>query len=145
MKLNNTKVISAIIVAGLIFALTASWFYFYAGQGVIDQKTHSLLQERAQAVLSDYIEENRPEIRRIVFHKVWTKNTSRTDRVKIFFSYTLSTEEKNIAGDFFIESEAYLTKQSRDSEDWILSDFQAKDKILEFSEPLLIKASKQQE
>lgn len=143
MKLNNKKFVSALILSGLGFALAASWFYFYASQGVIDQETHSLLQEKAQAVLSDYIEESRPEIRHIVFHKVWTKNTSRPDRVKIFFSYTLSTEEKAIAGDFFIESEAYLTRQPN-SQDWILSDFQAKNKFLEFSEPLLIKASRQQ-
>ena len=91
--------------------------------------------------LSDYISKTRPEISDIVFHKVWTENTSNPNQVKIFFSYTFKTKEKDTGGEFSIESEAYLTRKNPNSNNWTLSNFQVKENLLDFSEPLLIKAS----
>ena len=140
--LNNKKFMSFSILAGMGFLLVASWFYFYTSKNVISEKTHSMLQETSQKVLSDYITKTRPEIRHIIFHKVWTENTDNLNQIKIFFSYTFITEEKDTGGEFSIESEAYLTREISKSNDWILSNFQVKENLLEFSEPLLIKAPK---
>lgn len=138
--LKNKKFLSFSILTGGVFLLVASWFYFYTSKNVISEKTHSLLQETAQKVLSDYITKTRPEINRIIFHKVWTENTTDPNRIKIFFSYTFTTEEEDTGGKFSIESEAYLTREISKSNDWILSNFQVKENLLDFSEPLLIKA-----
>lgn len=139
--IKNKKFISFSVLAGMIFLLITSWFYFYASKNIISEKTHGLLQETAQKTLSNYISKTRPEIRHIVFHKVWTENTSNPNQIKIFFSYTFTTEEKETGGEFSIESEAYLTRKNLRNNDWILSDFQVKENLLDFSEPLLIKAS----
>lgn len=139
--LKNKIFISFSLLTGIIFLLITSWFYFYASKNIISEKTHSLLQETAQKTLSDYILKTRPDIRHIVFHKVWTENTDNLNQVKIFFSYTFTTEEKDTGGEFSIESEAYLIRKNSKSKDWVLSNFQVKENLLDFSEPLLIKAS----
>ena len=46
--LTNKKFISFSVLAGVIFLLIASWFYFYASKNIISEKTHSVLQEMAQ-------------------------------------------------------------------------------------------------
>ena len=141
--LKNKKFTSIAVLTGLLLFLAGTWFwletsYFYAFQ---DEKTHSLLQEKAQLVLADYVEKARPEVQQIVFHKVWTENTVNPNKIKIFFSYTLVTDEADTGGEFSMESEAYLIRESVESSDWHLSGFQVKESLLDFSEPLLIKAS----
>lgn len=135
------NIISFSVLAGVIFLLITSWFYFYASKNTVSEKIHSALQEIAQKTLSDYISKTRPEISQIVFHKVWTENTSNPNQIKIFFAYTFKTEEKDTGGEFSIESEAYLTRKNPRSNNWTLSNFQVKENLLDFSEPLLIKAS----
>ena len=141
MDIKNKKFVSFAILAGLIFLLASSWFYFYSSQPIVDEELHGILQERVQQALSNYIEKRRSDIRQIVFHKVWTENTSNPNQVKVFFSYTLITDEENTGGEFSMESEAYLTRESGKSDNWLLSDFQVTESLLDFSEPIPIKAS----
>lgn len=141
MDIKNKKFVSFAILTGLIFLLASSWFYFYSSQSVVDEEFHGILQERVQQALSNYIERKRPDIHQIVFHKVWTENTSNPNQVKVFFSYTLITDEGNTGGEFSMESEAYLTRESGKSDNWLLSDFQVTESLLDFSEPIPVKAS----
>ena len=120
--------------------LTASWFYFYYdSKQEVSEVVHGVLQEKFQSVVADYVEVHYPEVEHISFHKIWTENTESIHKLKIYFSYTLDISQKEAAGKVLIDGEAFLIR-SRDQQ-WLVKDFKVSDSYLEFSTPLVIKAS----
>ena len=157
MQKNKRKFIIFSLSAGALFLLAASLFYFHAFRsagerpprakpGLADERLQSLLQEEAKAALSEYITLKRPDIRRITFHRIQTESFA-PDKVKIVFSYTLSTDKRETAGDFSATASAWLVKDKPSAEgglsdnQWTLSGFQVEESLMDFSEPLLVKAS----
>ena len=131
---------SLLTLAGFILLLCFSWFYLHQSRINEEQEyVHSILQDRFQTLISDFIENKHPEVNKIIFHKVWTKNMPNPNQVKIFFSYSLFTEGKT-GGDSLIEGEAILERSPDQEEFWIVKDFQTRDSEINFSEPLIIKA-----
>ena len=127
-------------LTGFIIILCLSWFYLspppWSNE---EERVHSFLQNQFQTLVSDFVAEKHPEVDNITFHKVWTKNTSDPHQVKIFFNYSLWTKGES-GGELLIEGEALLTKSDEEAELWIVQEFQVTDSIVDFSEPLLIKA-----
>ena len=154
---NKKKFISFSLAAGALFLLAAAVFYFHAfrDEGRLDEgrraqkgkerraigkRLQSLLQEKAKQVLSEHIALKRPDIQRVDFHRVQAKAVS-SNKVKMFFSYTLSTDKPETAGAFSAEAEAWLTRDKSDGRQWTLSGFQVKESLMDFAEPFLVKAS----
>ena len=154
---NKKNFIAFSLAAGALFLLAAALFYFYAfrldegrldesrptapaaGQA-IDKRLQSLLQEKTREVLSEYIALKRPDIQRFEFHRIQAKAVS-LNKVKMFLSYTLSTDKKETEAAFSADAEAWLTRENPDDHQWILSGFQVKESLLDFAEPFLIKPS----
>ena len=122
-----------------IFLLVFTWFYLSKPSFQIqeEEKIHSFLQLEFQNQLSEFIEKQHPEVSAIVFNKVWTKKTSKPSEIKIFFSYSLSTEGES-GGENLLSGSALLKKTQ--DQVWQIQKFKAKNTEIEFSEPLLIKA-----
>ena len=114
-------------IGGLVLLLILSWLVLQKRAEKLDEDFHALLQEKVQSVISNYVEENNPEVKSIRFHKVWTKETSDPGKMKIFFSYALEIEEKESGGDLLVDAEAVLRNSEENKDRWILEDFQVKD------------------
>lgn len=127
-------------VAGFILILCLSWFYFsqpsWKNQ---EEQIHSLLQNQFQTLISDFVAKKHPEVDKITFHKVWTKNSKDPNLIKIIFSYSLWTTGE-LGGDHLIEGSAQLKRSEERETLWIVQNFQITDSLMDFSEPLLIKA-----
>ena len=139
-KLKNTVSSSFVFtVLILIFLLVFTWFYLYKPSFQIqeEEKIHSFLQMEFQNLLSNLIEKQHPEITAINFHKVWTKKTAQSNEIKIFFSYSLTTEGE-IGGTAMLSGSALLKKVQ--NQVWQIQNFKAQNTEIEFSDPLLIKA-----
>lgn len=95
------------------------------------------MQIEFQNLISNFIEKKYPEITSIKFHKVWTKKTDQADEIKIFFSYSLTTEGES-RGETLLEGSALLKEIQ--NQVWQVQNFQIKNTEIEFSDPLLIKA-----
>lgn len=130
---------SLFTVVGFILVLYLSWFYFSPSHLSEEERIHGFLQDRFQTLISDVVANKHPEIDEIIFHKVWTKNISDSGQIKIFFSYSLITQG-SAGGSVLIEGEATLEKSLKKKELWIVKDFQITDSLIDFSEPLVIKA-----
>ena len=132
---------SVFVVTGFILILCLSWFYLsQPSWNNEEEQIHSFLQHRFQTLVSDLVSRKHPEVNKITFHKVWTKNADEPHKIKIFFSYSLFTKGKS-GGDTLIEGTALLKKSSEKEGLWIVQDFQVTDSFLDFSEPLVIRAS----
>ena len=139
-KARKTFFRSIFTLAGFIFILCFSWFYLSQSFWDTEEEyIHGLLQNRFQTLISDFVVKKHPEVVEITFHKVWTKGTSDPDRIQIFFTYSLQTIG-DAGGDLIIGGEAVLKKSPKEEKLWIVQDFQVMDSLLNFSEPLLIKA-----
>ena len=126
-------------LAGFIFVLCVSWFYLSPSyEENENEKLHGFLQNQFQNLISDFVAEKHPEVDKITFHKIWTKNSPEPHKVKIFFSYSLFDKGES-GGNLLIKGEAVL-KRSTEQKLWLVQDFKVKDSFLEFAEPLLIKA-----
>ena len=123
-----------------LFLLAFTWFYLSKPSFQIqeEEKIHSFLQMEFQNLLSNFIEERYPEVSSIVFHKVWTKKTNKSNKIKIFFSYSLTTQGEN-GGENLLAGSALLKKI--ENQVWQIRNFKVKNTEIEFSEPLIIKAS----
>ena len=133
-------------VAGFILILCLSWFYLSQSlwNNEIEEQVHGNLQNRFQVLIADFVAKKHPEVTEITFHRVWTKNTSNSNEIKIFFNYTLLTEGES-GGELLISGEALLQRSSEKESLWVVQNFQVTDSFLDFSEPLLIKAGPQPE
>ena len=132
-------------VAGFILILCLSWFYLsQPSWNNAEEQMHGNLQNRFQNLIADFVAKKHPEVTEITFHRVWTKNTSNSNEIKIFFNYTLLTEGE-AGGELLISGEALLQKSPEKESLWVVQNFQVTDSFLDFSEPLLIKAAPQPE
>lgn len=124
--------------SGLIFVLLLSWFYlspsFESHEG---EQVHGYLQTEFQSLVSNLVIKKHPEVEKIVFHSLSTKNEEDSGDIKIFFTYSLWTKG-DARSELVLEGEALLQKE--DENFWLVQDFQVTDSFLKFSEPLLIKA-----
>ncbi|MCZ0933397.1 MAG: hypothetical protein OXJ52_09650 [Oligoflexia bacterium] len=127
-------------VLAFILLLVFTWFYLSKPSFQIqeEEKIHSFLQTEFQNLLSGFIEKQHPEVKEISFHKVWTKKTAKPSEIKIFFSYSLTTEGET-GGEALLAGSALLKKIQ--NQVWQIQNFRVKNKEIEFSDPLLIKAS----
>ena len=131
---------SVLTVAGFVLVLVFTWFYLSKPSFQIqeEEKVHSFLQTEFQNLLSRFIEKKHPEVTAISFHKVWTKKTAQPTEIKIFFSYSLTTEG-SAGGKASLTGSALLKEIQNKT--WQIQNFKAENKVIEFSDPLLIKAS----
>ena len=131
---------SVFTVLTLIFLLVFTWFYLSKPSFQIqeEEKVHSFLQTEFQTLLSRFIENKYPEVTEIQFHKVWTKKTAQPSEIKIFFSYSLTTEGET-GGEALLAGSALLKKIQ--NQVWQVRNFKVKNTEIEFSDPLFIKAS----
>lgn len=136
----NLLVSSLLTSAGFILLLYLSWSYLSQPHLTEEEQIHGFLQDRFQTLISDFVADKHPEINEIIFHKVWTKNTSDSNRIKIFFSYSLSMQGAT-GGSTLIEGESVLEKSPEQRGLWVAKNFQVTDSLTDFSEPLVIKAS----
>ena len=128
-------------VVGFILILCLSWFYLsQPSWNNEEEQIHSFLQHQFQTLVSDLVSRKHSEVDKITFHKVWTKTTDEPHKIKIFFSYSLRTKGK-FGGDTLIEGTALLEKSFEKEGLWMVQDFQVTDHFLDFSEPLVIRAS----
>ncbi len=126
----------------LIFLLLLSWVYLQKAQESSNEELHGLLQEKVQMTISNYVEKKNPHIESITFHKIWTKNTNSPSDIKVFFTYSVVTGKKDGAS-LLADGEALLSQSSKNEDHWVLSNFKVTSSFLDFSEPMLIKASPQ--
>ncbi len=126
-------------LVALVFLLLLSWIYLQKTQENSKEELHGSLQEKFQMVISNYVEKRNPHITSITFHKVWTKKTTSPTDIKIFFTYSLVTEQE-AGGHLLADGEALLSQSVEDENHWILNNFKVTNSFLDFSEPMIIKA-----
>ena len=127
-------------VLGFVVLLLSSWFLLQNVKSSSQEDIHKELQEKVQEAISNYVITYTPHITGITFHKVWTQKTSSPTVIKIFFSYTLVTDEE-APGSLLIDGEALLSLSDKNKYHWMLSDFKVTNSLLEFSKPMVIKFS----
>ncbi len=127
-------------LAGFVLFLGISWFYISQPSIEEEEQMHGLLQDKFQTLISNFVANKHPEVNQIVFHKVWTKNTSDPNQIEIFFNYSLFTEGPE-GGELFIIGESILEKSQEQEDLWTVQNFKVTDSSVGFSEPLIIKGS----
>ena len=132
------KVLSYAPLAGLIFLLIFSWIHLYRTPKEAGPEELNTLAEKFQTSLSDYVKKQRPEIRHITFHNTRTEPGDRPGEVKVFFSYSLTVEDKKADSEMLMTGRAELNRKRAGR--WLLTNFQVTDSLVEFSKPLIIKA-----
>ena len=137
-KMLKQQFLPYISLAGLAGLLILSWMYLHQSPKEISESVHSILQEKFQSTVSGYVKKNYPAIRRITFHKTWTENTSNPDRIKVYFSYSLTIQDNKADSEMIMDGTADLNRKSGNR--WLLTDFKVTDSLVEFSKPLVIKA-----
>ena len=130
--------LSYISLAGLALLLIFSWIYLEQSSEELSESVHSALQEKFQSVVSDYVEKNYPTINQITFHKTWTENTSDPNHIKVYFSYSLTIKDNKADSEMIMDGTANLSRTSKNR--WLLTNFKVTDSLVEFSQPLIIKA-----
>lgn len=125
---------------GFLAILGFTWFYFFKSQNRLqkNEEIHVWIQNEFQNLLSDLIEQKHPEISKIIFHKVWTKDTKNPTEIKIFFNYSLSTKGES-GGTAHLAGSALLKQSNK--EQWKIYDFMIDKNLIDFSEPLVIQAN----
>lgn len=124
---------------GFVFILCLSWFYLTPSLLNEKERVHSYLQDEFQVLVSDWVAKKHPEVNKITFHKVWTKETPQPDQIKIYFHYSLFTKG-DAGGELLIKGESLLEKSPTQETLWIAKNFQVTNSLVEFSEPMLIKS-----
>ena len=132
------KFLSYIPLAGLALLLIFSWIYLEQSSEELSESVHSALQEKFQSVVSDYVKKNYATINHITFHKTWTENTSDPSHIKVYFSYSLTIKDNKADSEMIMDGTANLNRTSKNR--WLLTDFKVTDSLVEFSQPLVIKA-----
>ena len=94
---------------GFTLLLVISWIYFVGSLSNEEEVLHSRLQEEFQILVADFVAKKHPDVKEIIFHRVWTKNTSQAAQIKIFFHYSLLTGGP-AGGELFIKGEISLGK-----------------------------------
>lgn len=125
----------------LLFLLSITWVYFERMKTHSDEELHALLQNRVQIAISEYVETHTKNISSIVFHKLWTKDLPHSDKVQVFFSYSLFDDNTSTQGEILIDGEAQLTPLSKDKNNWQLTNFTVNNSFVDFSEALVIRSS----
>ena len=130
----NLKIdFSFFILVGL---LALSWFYLSNFKiNPEEEMRHSLLKSKFEEVLSELIEKKHPEVSHISFNKIWTKKTKDLSQVEIYFNYTLKSE----SAESELEGSALLSLSQENV--WQIQNFQIEKSRLDFSEPIVIKAT----
>ena len=133
-KIPNLKIgFSFFIFVGL---LTLSWFYLSDLKiNSEEEMRHSLLKSKFEEALSELIEKKHPEVSHISFNKIWTKKTKDLSQVEIYFNYTLKSEDAESE----LEGSALLSLSQENV--WQIQNFQIEKNRLDFSEPIVIKAT----
>lgn len=125
----------------LLSLLAVTWIFFETRSNKSQEIIHSLLQEKVQSAISDYAIKSNPNITKIEFHKIWTKDMSADDEIEVFFTYSIVEEKDKQESTLLIEGEAVLNQSEADKNHWILNNFKVSNSLLDFSKPMLIKAS----
>ena len=140
-KINKKFPLSLIATAsGFLLVLLFSWIYFVGSLSNNEEQIHSRLQEEFQILVSNFVAKKHPEVKEIIFHRVWTKDTANPDQIKVFFHYSLMTTGP-AGGELLLKGESLLEKSMEQNNFWIAKNFKVTNSAVEFSEPLLIKAS----
>lgn len=140
-KINKKIPLSLIATAiGFILVLVFSWIYFVGSLSNEEEQLHSRLQEEFQILVSDFVAKKHPDVNEIIFHRVWTKNTSQSHQIKVFFHYSLLTTGP-AGGELLIKGESLLEKSTEQKNLWVAKNFKVTNSLVEFSEPMLIKAT----
>ena len=136
-SLNPSVLKSSFAIVLLIAFLALSWFYLSDPNKLNreEELQHSLLKNKFKEVLTELIEKKHPEVNELSFQKLWTKKTEDASQVEIYFNYSLSSKE----GKNDLEGSALLSLS--EEEVWQIKNFQIEKNYLDFSEPMLIKAS----
>ena len=109
-RINKQIPLSLVATAvGFTLVLIFSWIYFVGSLSNEEEQTHSLLQEEFQNLVSDYVAKKHPDVEEIIFHRVWTKNTSTPNQIEIFFHYSLRTTGP-AGGELLIKGKSLLEK-----------------------------------
>ena len=127
-------------LAIFVLLLAITWVYLESKKHSTNELVHALLQEKVQAAISDQAVKKNPNITRVVFHKIWTKETGNDNEVKVVFSYSLLEELSKQKSTLIVDGQALLNPSDEEENVWVLSNFQVTDSLLDFDEPMIIKA-----
>lgn len=128
-------------LAGFLLLLSLTWLFFEGAKKDSRELMHAELQNLVQTSIADYVEKNNPYITGITFHKIWTKKTNKDSQIEVFFSYSLEEEGNKQKSSLLIDGKASLDQSKQDDRLWVLNNFQVTGSLLDFSEPMRIKAS----
>lgn len=138
------KYLSLII---LIFAMKISWSYIH-NPATVSEYTHIGIQEDLKSFITDYIKEQIPNSREIVFQKFWTKSLKK-DRVKVTFLYSFVEDfEQETSTTTSIEGHAILKHQESENQEydlWSLEQLNILNNKVEFQDGITIRANEDEQ
>lgn len=125
-----------------IAALAWTWNLVHT-ESDISFETHSGIQEKLAALITDTIKARRPHATDILIEKVWTEVLS-PQKVKAFFVYSFKdASEESGPVSSQIQGEGILERQSDDgsgNDRWILTKVQTSSDAIQFEEAAVIKS-----
>jgi hypothetical protein len=128
----------------LIFTVALAWTWnLVHSQSDISFETHSGIQEKLAALITETIKAKRPAASDIVIEKIWTEVLS-SQQVKAFFVYSFKDNSESGPVTSQIRGEGLLERQPEDeagNDRWVLTKVQASSDAITFDDATIITGS----
>ena len=139
------KYVSLILI---LFAMKLSWGMAYC-ENSLPTYLHVDLQNEIQTYISEYITNNAPEARDLIFSNVWTE-TVKENKIKAHFSYSFTNDDTE-SGALRVALDGYavlnqIKKPGEEKYDfWSFDELFILNDHIEFDEGITIKADRPNE
>jgi len=121
----------------LLYAMSYTWGLAHRKQAIPEQ-THVGIQEDLKRVITDYIQENLPNSKNLIFKRFWTEPLSE-EKVKASFVYSFEDANEQV-GEARVEisGQAILSRQNETEETsiWSLDDLSVTSSQVDYKDPL---------
>jgi hypothetical protein len=131
-------------VSLVLFTIALAWTWnLVHSKSDISFETHSGIQEKLAALITDTIKAKRPTASEIIVEKIWTEVLS-SEKVKAFFVYSFkdNTESGMVTSE--IHGDAILERKGATAEGddhWVLSDVHASSDAIQFDDATIVTGS----
>ncbi len=128
----------------IIFLSAMSWTWGLTNRELpISERVHVGIQEDLKRLISDYIQENLPNSKNLLFDRFYTESLD-DNKVKASFTYSFEDEDEQI-GQARVQIEGYAVlnrgQETNETIEWTFDELVILNNQVDFKEPLKVNPS----
>ncbi len=131
-------------VSLVLFTIALAWTWnLVHSKSDISFETHSGIQEKLAALITETIKAKKPTASEIIVEKIWTEVMS-SEKVKAFFIYSFKDNTESGIVSSEIHGDAILERKGATAEGddhWVLSDVHASSDAIQFDDATIVTGS----